>query len=185
MAEYDKEVVARKHARLDKEIEKLQSLVDKLKENQANNKNRRARYANGIRFSASIIDIFSQLELISQLYHQSPQMQKEEYIRGLSNYVTSVLRRPELSGGFLYLQVDNEFNIRSLVGKDLIGVVYYAITCMVDELIQENELPITEETIHDLEAIDERLQAASNKITHRIALMRAKLNERSPSGSTL
>ena len=185
MAEYDKEVVARKHARLDKEIEKLQSLVDELKENQTNNKNRRVRYTNGIRFSASIIGIFSQLELVSQLYHQSPQMQKEEYIRGLSNYVTSVLRRPELSGGFLYLQVDNEFNIRSLVGKDPIGVVYYAITCMVDELIQENELPITEETIHDLEAIDERLQAASNKITHRIALMRAKLNERSPSGSTL
>ena len=184
MVEYDEKAVARKHARLDKEIEKLQSLVDELKKNQASEKNQN-RHTNGIRFSSFIIGIFSQLETISQIYHQSSQKQKEEYIRGLSNYVTSVLRRPELMGGFFYLQAEDEFSIHSLVGKDPIGVVCYAITYMVDELIQENELPITEKTIHDLEAIDKRLQEASNKITHRIALMRAKLSERSPSGSTL
>ena len=185
MIEYDEKTVARKHARLDKEIEKLQSLVDELKKNKVNEKNQKNRHTNGIRFSSFIIGIFSQLETISQIYHQSSQKQKEEYIRGLSNYVSSVLRRPELSGGFFYLQAEDEFSIHSLVGKDPIGVVCYAITYMVDELIQENELPITEKTIHDLEAIDKRLQEASNKITHRIALMRAKLSERSPSGSTL
>ena len=184
MTEYNKVAVAKKHAQLDKEIDKLQSFVDQLKEHQTNDKKQRTQYTNGIRFSASIIAIFSQLELISQLYHQSPQVQKEEYIRGLSNYVTSVLRRPELTGGFFYLQADNEFNIRFLAGENPTEVVYYAITCMIDELIQENELPITQETVHDLETIDERLQAASNKIMQRIALMRAKLSERSSSGST-
>lgn len=185
MVGYDEKAVAKKYARLDKEIEKLQSLVDELKENQANEKSQKNRYTNGIRFSSFIIGIFSQLETISQIYHQSSQKQKEEYIRGLSNYVSSVLRRPELTGGFLYLQAENEFNIRFLAGEDPTEVVYYAITCMIDELIQENELPITQETIRELEDIDERLQAASNKIMHRIALIRAKLNERSPSGSTL
>ena len=185
MTEYNKVAVEKKHAQLDKEIDKLQSLVDQLKEHQGNDKKQKIRYTNGIRFSASIIAIFSQLELISQIYHQSSQIQKEEYIRGLSNYVASVFRRPELTGGFFYLQADNEFNIRFLAGEDPTEVVYYAITCMIDELVQENELPITQETIHALENIDERLQAASNKITRRITLMRAKLNERSPSGSTL
>ena len=185
MIEYDEKAVARKHARLDKEIEKLQSLVDELKKNQVNEKNQKNRYTNGIRFSSFIIGIFSQLETISQIYHQSSQKQKEEYIRGLSNYVSSVLRRPELMGGFFYLQVEDEFNIRSLVGENPTEVVYYAITCIIDELVQENELPITQETIHTLERIDERLQAASNKIMHRINLMRTKLSERSPSGSTL
>lgn len=185
MTKYDKEVAAKKHARLDKEIDKLQSYVDELKEYQTKNKNQKTRYTNGIRFSSSIIDIFTQLEVISQIYHQSSVMQKEEYLRGLSNYVSSVLRRPELTGGFFYLQTENEFNIRFLAGEDPTEIVYYAITYMIDELIQENELPITQETIRKLENIDERLQAASNKIMHRIALMRAKLSERSPSGSTL
>lgn len=184
MVEYDEKAVAKKHARLDKEIEKLQSLVDELKENQANEKNQN-RYTNGIRFSSFIIGIFSQLETISQIYHQSSQKQKEEHILGLSNYVSSVLRRPELMGGFFYLQVEDEFDIRSLVSKNPTETVYSAIMPMIDELVQENELPITQETIHALERIDERLQAASNKIMHRINLMRTKLCERSPSGSTL
>lgn len=185
MAEYDKEAVARKHARLDKEIDKLQSLVDELKENQKDDKMERRRYVRGIRFSISVVDIFTQLELISQLYHQSSQIQREEYIRGLSNYVISVLRRPELMGGFFYLQVEDKFDIRSLVGKNPIETVYSAIMPMIDELVQENELPITQETIHALERIDKRLQAASNKIMHRINLMRTKLNERTASRSTL
>lgn len=185
MVEYDEKAVARKHARLDKEIEKLQSLVDELKKNQVNEKNQKNRYTNGIRFSSFIIGIFSQLETISQIYHQSSQKQKEEYIRGLSNYVSSILRRPELMGGFFYLQVEKEFDIHSLVGKNPTETVYSAIMPMIDGLVQENELPITQETIHALERIDERLQAASNKIMHRINLMRTKLNERSPSGSTL
>lgn len=184
MVEYDEKAVAKKHARLDKEIEKLQSLVDELKENQANEKNQN-RYTNGIRFSSFIIGIFSQLETISQIYHQSSQKQKEEHILGLSNYVSSVLRRPELMGGFFYLQVEDEFDIRSLVSKNPTETVYSAIMPMIDELVQENELPITQETIHALERIDKRLQAASNKIMHRINLMRTKLSERSPSGSTL
>ena len=185
MVEYDEKAVARKHARLNKEIGKLQSLVDELKKNQVNEKNQKNRYTNGIRFSSFIISIFSQLETISQIYHQSSQKQKEEYIRGLSNYVSSVLRRPELMGGFFYLQEEDEFNICSLVGKNPTEVVYYAITCMIDELVQENELPITQETIRALERIDRSLQAASNKIIRRINLMRTKLSERSPSGSTL
>lgn len=184
MIEYDEKAVAKKRARLDKEIEKLQSLVDKLKENQANEKNQN-RYTNGIRFSSFVIGIFSQLETISQIYHQSFQKQKEEHILGLSNYVSSVLRRPELMGGFFYLWVEDEFDIRSLIGKNPTETVYSAIMPMIDELVQENELPITQETIHALERIDERLQAASNKIMHRINLMRTKLIERSPSGSTL
>jgi hypothetical protein len=184
MIEYDEKAVARKHARLDKEIDKLQFLVDELKKNQANEKNQK-RYTNGIRFSSFIIGIFSQLETVSQIYHQSSQKQKEEYIRGLSNYVSSILRRPELTGGFFYLQAEGKFNIRFLTGKDLTKVAYCAIKCMIDELVQENELPITQETIHTLERINKRLQAVSNKIMRRINLMRTKLSERSPSGSTL
>lgn len=130
-----KEAVAKKHARLDEEIDKLQSLVDKLKENQKDDKTERRRYARGIRFSVSVVDIFTQLELISQLYHQSSQIQKKEYIRSLSNYIASVLRRPELKGGFFYLQMEDEFSIRSLSGEDPTEIVYSAIMPMVDELI--------------------------------------------------
>ena len=175
MVEYDEKAVAKKHARLDKEIEKLQSLVDELKENQANEKNQN-RYTNGIRFSSFIIGIFSQLETISQIYHQSSQKQKEEHILGLSNYVSSVLRRPELMGGFFYLQVEDEFDIRSLVSKNPTETVYSAIMPMIDELVQENELPITQETIHALERIDERLQYSSTKVVAKITQMRNKLS---------
>lgn len=88
-------------------------------------------------------------------------------------------------GGFFYLQIEDEFDIRSLVSKNPTETVYSAIMPMIDELVQENELPITQETVYALERIDQRLQAASNKIMHRINLMRTKLSERSPSGSTL